>query len=63
LSSFAKLEILYGKPTEMWVVWDGKTDVIGGRATWARTVLCFHEYPETSPDFQIREFIELQNII
>jgi beta-phosphoglucomutase-like phosphatase (HAD superfamily) len=63
LSSFAKLENLYGKPTQKWVVWDGKTDVIGGRASWAQTVLCFHEYPEISPDFQITRFSELQNII
>ena len=63
LSSFARLEELYGKPIQKWVVWDGKTDVIGGKASWANTVLCFHEYPEIFPDFQITEFSELQNII
>lgn len=63
LSSFSKLEKLYGKPNQKWVVWDGKTDIIGGKASWATTVLCFHEYPEISPDFRITEFCELQNII
>ena len=63
LSSFARLEELYGKPTQKWVVWDGKTDIIGGKASWAKTVLCFQEYPEIFPDFQIKEFSELQYII
>lgn len=63
LSSFEKLEELYEKPTQKWVVWDGKTDVIGGRAAWAKTVLCFHEYPEINPDFQVAEFNELHYIV
>ncbi len=63
LTSFVKLETLYGKPTHKWVVWDGKTDISGGKASWAQTVLCFHEYPEIFPDFHIKEFSDLQHII
>ncbi len=44
LSTFQKLEQLYGKPEKKWVIGDGKTDVIGGNAAWAQTILCYNTF-------------------
>jgi beta-phosphoglucomutase-like phosphatase (HAD superfamily) len=62
LSSFEKLEKVYGKPSEKWVVWDGKTDIIGWKAAWAKTVLCYNNY-NTPHDYRINNFTELMTII
>ncbi len=62
LSSFWKLEELHGKPDVKWVVWDGRTDIIGWRAAWAKTILCYNEY-DIPYDAQIAHFGELTDII
>ncbi len=62
LSSFDTLEKLYGKPTEKWVIWDGKTDIIGGAAAGAKTILCYHDY-DISYNFRIDNFSEILDII
>lgn len=62
LTSFDILEKLYGKPSQKWVIWDGKTDIIGWVAAWARTILCYHNY-DIGYDYQIDDFSEILNII
>jgi beta-phosphoglucomutase-like phosphatase (HAD superfamily) len=62
LSSFLKLEEKYGKPTEKWVIGDGKTDVIGWRAAWAHTILCYHSY-DIPYEFRVDNFGEITTII
>ncbi len=62
LSSFAKLEKIYGKPTEKWVVGDGKTDIIGGKASGAKTILCYQDY-DIAYDSRIDNFSDILDII
>lgn len=62
LSSFEKLEKIHGKPTEKWVVGDGKTDIIGGSAAGAKTILCYNDY-NIPYDFRIDSLLEITHII
>lgn len=62
LASFAILEKLYGKPTQKWVIWDGKTDIIGGAAAEAQTILCYQNY-NIMYDYRIDNFSEILSII
>ena len=62
LASFSTLEKLYGKPTKKWVIGDGKTDIVGGKAAWAKTILCYHDY-DISYDFQIEQFPEIVQLL
>lgn len=61
-ASFAILEKLYGKPSQKWVIWDGKTDIIGGIAAGAKTILCYHDY-DIGYDSRIDSFSEILSII
>lgn len=62
LASFEKLEKIHGKPTEKWVIGDGKTDIIGGNASGAKSILCYHDY-DIPYTYRIDAFRELLDII
>lgn len=62
VASFAILENLYGKPSQKWVIWDGKTDIIGGAAALALTILCYHDY-DIAYDSRIDSFSEILRIV
>ena len=62
LASFEKLEKIHGKPTEKWVIGDGKTDIIGGNASDAKSILCYHDY-DIPYTYRIDAFRDLFDII
>lgn len=63
LSSFEKLEKIHGKPDAKWVVWDWKTDIIGWKAAWASTILCYHTYWDVYPDHVIHVFSDILKLV
>jgi beta-phosphoglucomutase-like phosphatase (HAD superfamily) len=62
IATFKKLEQKYEKPSIKWVIGDGKTDVIGGNASNAKTILCYHEY-DVPYYARIDNFSEIIDII
>lgn len=62
ISSFEKLEKIHGNPMEKWVVGDGKTDIIGGNAAGAKTILCYNHY-NIDYNYMIKHFPEIIKII
>ncbi len=62
LSTFSKLEAISGIPDQKWVIGDWKTDIIGGNASHAKTILCYHDF-QIPYSYRIDRFPELISII
>lgn len=68
VNSFEILREKYWDPKEKYVVWDGKSDMIGWNLAWAKTILYNNSDINTQKifeilNFEIKSFKELPNLI